>query len=202
MRPFFVLISISFFYCLVNSCDFNQVNKPEVQGLNDCGSCCNYLQFDSTAFDLTKLDSMGLDSILAKYKITETCANCLVNNFKRNGYRFPQAETDTGQANVKGFIMQDPEIRAFSDIVEQISKDTSLEAKTNIYGIFGIYHGQLSENSRTIITTPHQIFLVETILERPDTLPLVLGYYNFIRPCPDFCPGIINELEIEPVECK
>jgi hypothetical protein len=207
MRTFLLLISISLLLCFLNSCTPDQILDNDPPVMNDCGSCCNYLQFDSTAFDIALLTAGGLDSSAAEYKITEACAKCLINNFKKNGYVLSKIETDTGTTNVKGFIMQNPEIKAFSEMIDIITKDSILNTMTNlnIYSVFGIYYGQLSRNSTKTVTIPHQLYLVESELEieRSNKLRLALGYYNFIRPCPDFCPANIAELEHwEPRDCE
>jgi len=155
---------LSFLY--LPSCD-NSLEAEVTINYTDCGIICNYLKVDST------------------FAITEACAKCLVSNFRENGYNFPD-ENANPQKKVKGFEMRNAEIVDFFKYIQRDSSSFSNE--TTIFGIFGIYHGQVSKDSKEIVTSSHQFFEVQ-LASTMKVGEYEYTYYNFIQPCPEFCPN-------------
>jgi len=155
-------LPLVYFLVLMCSCT---TEVEQTVNLKDCSKSCDFFNQRSS-------------------EISAKCAKCMERNFKVNSYRFPRRSPRSD--DTRGFAIWPSEVRQLNDT---IISDSIAGKETKVYGMLGIYFGPNPQDSSKNDTFAHQIFTLERIDTTTRTNDTTYLYYDFVRPCPNYCPG-------------
>lgn len=106
------------------------------------------------------------------YEISAACSECMRKNFADEGYQFPKYHDQP----VRGFRIAQDELR---EILNDIGSDSTAQ----VYAMLAIRDSFDSRNNE-VVPIPELVF----VMSQTDSAGTNYTYYDFTKPCPDWCP--------------
>ena len=110
----------------------------------------------------------------SSFKISKACAACIESNYKQADYRFPSLDGE----KIRGFEVRQKEL---VEILNSIGKDST----ARVFALLAI-GDSISTSTQKTVQVPELVFVVEKIDNA--TNGHTFSYYDFTRPCPNYCP--------------